>query len=377
MKWRDAIGITITAALGIALFSGPAVSQSGPAAHMPRGTATDVLNKLIMATAQKTATTSVSDQQISVVSINGEFNVGVGVLHRARTQGQAANASGGLTHTQITEVYQIVSGTGTLVTGGTIQNAKPLAANDPIVKVLAGPGDSGGIILGGVSSTVGPGDVVVIPPNTPHWFSQIDTDQIVYLAVRIDMHHVLPAGYPDHIKTEHALIAANVPEGAATVVKNAEIEANSNNKAIDTQLRVVGINDEYNVAVGVLHRPHVDHSPGGALEHETATEVYHIISGTGTYVTGGTIENAAESPPDSDLVKLLDGPSLAGGVVQGGVSRKVGPGDVIVIPPNTPHWFSQIESDQVKYLVIRIDPRKLLPTGYVAPPPATTEATQP
>jgi len=368
--------MSVTALISVALFSGPAVSQSGSAAHMPRGTATDVSNELIMATAAKTASKSPSDQQIKVVGINGKFNVAVGVIHRARSQGQDNSASGGLTHTQVTEVYHIISGTGTLVTGGTMQNAKALAPDNEIVKVLAGPGDTG-TIQGGVSTKVGPGDVIILPPHTPHTFSQVDTDQIIYLAVRVDTHHVLPAGYPDHIKAEHAKIAANVPEGVGRVLKNAGLEANSNNNASDTQLRVVSINNEYNVAIGILHRPHVDQSPGGALEHETATEVYHIISGTGTYVTGGKIDKGAESPPDSDLVKLLDGPSVQGGVVLGGVSRKVGPGDVIVIPPNTPHWFSKIDSDQVKYLVIRIDPRKLLPAGYVAPPAETAGATKP
>ena len=97
------------------------------------------------------------------------------------------------------------------------------------------------------------------------------------------------------------------------------------------------------------------------------TEVFHIISGTGTYVIGGTIETAKESPADGELVKILDGPTLTGGVVQGGVSRKVGPDDVIVIPSNTPHWFSQIDSEQVVYLVVRIDPHKVLPAGYMPP----------
>jgi len=346
--------------------------QSGPGGaepHMPRGIATDIPNSLIMATAQKTASAAVSDQQIRVVSINGHYNVGVGVLHRAHTQGNSAG--GALTHTQITEVYHIISGTGTLVTGGTIENAKDLAADNPIVKVLAGPGVSGGMIRGGVSRKVGPGDVVVLPPNTPHTFSEVDSDQIVYLAVRMDPHHVLPAGYPDHIQAEHATIQGNVPEGAATDVKNAEIAGTMKNKGIDTQLRVVGIDNEYNVAIGALHRGHVEHATGGALEHEFVTEVYHIISGTGTYVTGGTIQNAKESPADTELVKLLDGPTLTGGVVQGGVSRKVGPGDVIIIPPNTPHWFSDIDSDSVQYLVVRLDPGKILPSGYVAPVSAT------
>ena len=118
---------------------------------------------------------------------------------------------------------------------------------------------------------------------------------------------------------------------------------------IDTQLRVVGIDDEYNVVIGALHRPHTDKSPGGALEHEQVTEVYHIISGTGTYVTGGTIENAKESPADGDLVKILDGPTPTGGGSRWRESKSRA-GGWIVIPPNTPHWFSQIDSDQVVYL---------------------------
>jgi len=36
---------------------------------------------------------------------------------------------------------------------------------------------------------------VIIPPNTPHWFKEITSDQIVYLVVRVDPHKVLPAGY--------------------------------------------------------------------------------------------------------------------------------------------------------------------------------------
>ena len=40
-------------------------------------------------------------------------------------------------------------------------------------------------------------------------------------------------------------------------------------------------------------------------------------------------------------------------------------GDVVIIPPNTPHTFTEITSDQIVYLVVRIDPHKVLPTGYV------------
>jgi len=70
------------------------------------------------------------------------------------------------------------------------------------------------------------------------------------------------------------------------------------------------------------------------------TEVCQIVSGSGAFVTGGAVE--------------------------GGVSQHVGPGDMVIIPPNTPHWFSKIDTDQVVYTVARIDPRKILPAGYDA-----------
>jgi hypothetical protein len=170
----------------------PAQTQA-TSPHLPHGTATDVTNAEIKVAAQKTASAAVSDQQLRVVSINGEYNVGIGVVRRAKTEGR--NPGGGIEHSQITEVYHIIEGYGTLVTGGTIENPKESPADSSVVKVLNGPSTGGGVIQNGVNRKVGPGDVVIIPPNTPHWFSEITSEQIAYLVVRIDPHKVLPAGY--------------------------------------------------------------------------------------------------------------------------------------------------------------------------------------
>jgi mannose-6-phosphate isomerase-like protein (cupin superfamily) len=182
-------------AVALALAGGAALAQ--PAAqHMPRGVATDISNADIMATAAKTAQLPVSDQQIRVVNINGEYNVGVGVVHRAKTNGAGAPGAGGaVEHSQITEIYHVISGDATFVTGGTIEGAKEVPADNQVVTTLNGPSTNGGPVMNGASRRVGPGDVVVIPPNTPHWFSEIRSDQIVYLVVRMDPHKVLPAGY--------------------------------------------------------------------------------------------------------------------------------------------------------------------------------------
>ncbi|HTT33181.1 MAG TPA: cupin domain-containing protein [Methylomirabilota bacterium] len=172
-----------------------AQAQNTPpvALHLPRGTATDVSSAEIQALVQKTTADRISDQAIRVVSINGEYNVGVGVVHRAKTSGP--QAGGGIEHSQITEIYHVIEGNATLVTGGSMDNLAEFPADHPVVTVLNGPSTRGGPIQNGVSRKIGPGDVVIIPPNTPHWFSEISSEQIVYLVVRVDPHKVLPAGY--------------------------------------------------------------------------------------------------------------------------------------------------------------------------------------
>ena len=173
----------------------PAPTQTAPpvAPHLPRGTATDVSNAEMQSLVQKTAADRVSDQALRVVSINGEYNVGVGVVHRAKTS--LAQSGGGIEHSQITEIYHVLEGNATLVTGGSMDNLSEFPSDHPVVTVLNGPSTRGGPVQNGVSRKIGPGDVVIIPPNTPHWFSEITSEQIVYLVVRVDPHKVLPAGY--------------------------------------------------------------------------------------------------------------------------------------------------------------------------------------
>lgn len=193
---KKAVFGIVAIAITLALPGGfRAQTQSAPAVtpRLPRGTATDVNSAEIQALVQKTASERISDQAIRVVSVNGEYNVGVGVVHRSKTSG--AQAGGGIEHSQITEIYHIIEGNATLVTGGSMDNLAEFPADHPVVTVLNGPSTRGGPIQNGVSRKIGPGDVVIIPPNTPHWFSEITSDQIVYLVVRVDPHKVLPAGF--------------------------------------------------------------------------------------------------------------------------------------------------------------------------------------
>ena len=147
----------------------------------------------------------------------------------------------------------------------------------------------------------------------------------------------------------------------ATYVSAADIQANLNaapNAATNPQpnIRVVDVGG-YNVAVGVIHRPETP--PGVVAVHFKVTEIYHVMDGAGTLVTGGTMVNAKTRPADSISVKFEDGPGASGTAIQGGVTRKIKAGDVVVIPAGVPHWFSEIEGS-ITYIVVRVDPDRLL-----------------
>ncbi len=101
-------------------------------------------------------------------------------------------------------------------------------------------------------------------------------------------------------------------------------------------------------SVAMLHRGKPETS---ALVHDRVTETYYILSGTGTIVTGGTLRDAKPT----DLSRFNAGMSQTG-TRQGGLSRRVKPGDIIIIPAGTPHSFSELDGP-ISYLVYRFEPK--------------------
>ena len=100
-------------------------------------------------------------------------------------------------------------------------------------------------------------------------------------------------------------------------------------------------------SVAMLHRVKPEAS---ALIHDHVTETYYILSGSGTLVTGG----ALGSPKPTDLSRVNAGMSQTGTRL-GGVSQRVKPGDIIMIPAGTPHSFSALDGP-ISYLVYRFEP---------------------
>jgi len=130
------------------------------------------------------------------------------------------------------------------------------------------------------------------------------------------------------------------------------------NRIIDQQVRSVDIGRS-NVAIGMVHRTKIS-TPGEVAEHDLVSEVYHVISGSATLVTGPDIEGMERRPATNTNVRLLNGPGHNGKSIRDGVSHQLKAGDVIVIPAGTGHWFTKID-DHITYLMIRVDPDKATP----------------
>jgi mannose-6-phosphate isomerase-like protein (cupin superfamily) len=154
------------------------------------------------------------------------------------------------------------------------------------------------------------------------------------------------------------MMAFDIPKSDVdTLLKNAP-------PAVDQQLRVVDMG-KYNLAVGVIHRGPTNDKPGDPISgpyHDYTAETYIILSGSGVLTTGGVM---MDKKPSANY-NILNGPGGNGAAGPGAVSRRVGPGDIIIIPPGVLHAWSQI-TDQVTYLSVRPDPDRTLPAGYVNP----------
>ena len=168
-----------------------------------------------------------------------------------------------------------------------------------------------------------------------------------------------------------SVLNAQAPASAPVIaITKADVEAvlkhvGKEGAGTDRQIKVVDLG-RYNVSVGVLRRgPTKPGSPVGAISHEHVTEVYYIVSGSGTLVTGGTMLNPTPLPATGEIVRIAVGPSLSG-TFQGGDRLPVVPGDIVIIPAGVPHGFDDVK-EGVTYLSIRPDPDKVLPAGYVHP----------
>jgi mannose-6-phosphate isomerase-like protein (cupin superfamily) len=101
------------------------------------------------------------------------------------------------------------------------------------------------------------------------------------------------------------------------------------------------------ISPGVTIRQRTSGNVNFAIIHPYSIEIYRILEGSGTLVTGGTLILPLAESPSEDVIRTEHG-------IDGGLARQVSVGDVLVLQPGTPHWFSKIDGDSITYMESRI-----------------------
>ena len=96
-----------------------------------------------------------------------------------------------------------------------------------------------------------------------------------------------------------------------------------------------------------LRRTNADEGP---VIHKLFTEVYVIQKGSGTYVSGGSLEGPIEEHPGTP-------DAYFGKSIKGGVTHEVKAGDVVVVPVGVPHQFTKIH-EPVAYINVKFQAKK-------------------
>lgn len=81
--------------------------------------------------------------------------------------------------------------------------------------------------------------------------------------------------------------------------------------------------------------------PGLAEIHALDTDIIYVLEGDATIVTGGKAVDAKQVEPNE----------VRGSHIEGGTTRRLSKGQVIIVPSNTPHWFKEINGEFLYYTI--------------------------
>ena len=83
--------------------------------------------------------------------------------------------------------------------------------------------------------------------------------------------------------------------------------------------------------------------PGQVEVHEKETDIFYIIDGEATFITGGKMIGGKQSKTGQWL----------GTNIEGGETHHLTKGDVITIPAGTPHWFKEVPKS-INYYMVKV-----------------------
>lgn len=159
-----------------------------------------------------------------------------------------------------------------------------------------------------------------------------------------------------------SLSASYAQDGGSIIIDKKEVEAifdqglevlATGRTVSDIVARHVDVGGQF-MGVSVVQRPKTSVTElETGIAHVDLDEIYYIVSGEGTMVTGGKFVDMEQS--HSDLLGAMHRGSIVGGVLQ-----KVKPGDIAIIPKGMPHGWHEIVTDSIGYIIFRGDPNKVM-----------------
>lgn len=82
-------------------------------------------------------------------------------------------------------------------------------------------------------------------------------------------------------------------------------------------------------------------APGQAEVHTRDTDIIYVLTGSATFVTGGTVAGAKAVEPEE----------VRGTSIEGGQTRTIRAGELVIVPSGTPHWFKEVPAPMTYYVV--------------------------
>ena len=122
---------------------------------------------------------------------------------------------------------------------------------------------------------------------------------------------------------------AQADDGSVRLIRHADVEA-----AFAKGMPLIEVGDYK------IHASRRE-GPGMAEIHTRDTDIAYVLRGSATLVTGGTAVDVKEIGPEE----------LRGSAIQGGETRQLQTGDVVVIPNGVPHWFKDVKAPFLYYVV--------------------------